>query len=189
MNHSKAGRGKGAGANILRIGGLFFVIFIVLFLSIGRKQLSQSLEQSIFFNDEKALSLSSLEIPRLDTLFNERFGFGYTDSLSQVYFSLINSCAAFTEDSTVFNQMYFVNPDWVPTGNTEYIEYFKSANLTGLNYKAVSISLKANHSNECVYTLVEVVMLNSEYSYMFSYLDSAGNKIDFENIVIRYQDF
>ena len=74
MNHSSAGRGKGAGALVIRVAGVFFIIFFLMFLFVGKQKMSQSLEDSLLFPNEVPVLTDILNV-ELDTLFNDYFGY------------------------------------------------------------------------------------------------------------------
>lgn len=187
MNHSSAGRGKGAGALVIRVAGVFFIIFFLMFLFAGKQKMSQSLEQSILFPDEEPILMDILDV-ELDTLINNYFGHLTGHHGEKVYYALIPSCTAFQSDSTVFNQLYFVNPDWVPLGSAEYYDYFKSSNLTGKDYSLESKKLNGADST-CHIVILEVSNIEGAFNYSMEYLNDSFEVLGLDTLSISYQGF
>lgn len=187
MNHSSAGRGKGAGALVIRVAGVFFIIFFLIFLFAGKQKMSQSLKQSILFPVEEPVLMDILSV-ELDTLINDYFGNVIGQHGGKVYYALIPSCNAFRTDSTIFNQIYFINPDWVPLGSTEYYDYFKSSNLTGKEYSLETKQLNITDST-CHLVLLEIYELEEKFNYSIEYLNDSFEVLQLDTVSFSYQDF
>ena len=187
MNHSTAGRGKGAGALVIRVAGVFFIIFFLVFLFAGKQKMSQSLEQSLLFPLEAPV-LQDVLAKELDTLFNDYFGSLTIGESEQVYCALIPSCEAFQTDSTLFNQLYFINPDWVPVGSEGYHEFFKSSNLTGKAYSNKAIHLDRVDST-CQYMILKVFASETFFNYSIDYLNERLDVIKVDTLNFSYQGY
>ena len=187
MNHSTAGRGKGAGALVIRVAGVFFIIFFLLFLFAGKQKMSQSLEKSILFPVEE-IGLQDVIGVELDTLFHDYFGLLTGEQSDQVYYALIPSCRAFQTDSTLFNQLYFVNPDWVPVGSEGYYEFFKSSNLTGRVYGKRAIQLNPIDST-CQYVILKIFASEELFNYSIDYLNAGLDVIKVDTLRFSYQGY
>ena len=158
-----------------------------MFLFVGKQKMSQSLEDSLLFPNEVPVLTDILNV-ELDTLFNDYFGYLTGQHGKKVYYALIPSCNAFQTDSTVFNQLYFVNPDWVPVGSMEYYDYFKSSNLTGMDYSLEMKQLNGADST-CHFVLLEVSKLDGTFDYSIEYLNESFVVLDLDTFSISYQGF
>lgn len=187
MNHSSAGRGKGAGALVIRVAGVFFIIFFLMFLFAGKQKMSQTLEDSALFPAEVPVLMDILNV-ELDTLFNDYFGYLTSQHGEKVYYALIPSCNAFQTDSTVFNQLYFVNPDWVPVGSVTYYDYFKSSNLTGKDYSLETKQLKGA-DNTCHFVLLQFSNLDGINDYSIEYLNDSFEILGSDTLSFSYLGF
>ena len=182
MNHSR--EGKGAGANVIRIGGTFFIVFILCFIFLGKRKLAQSLEESPLFEESEQLDLNTLQL-QLDTLLNPFLGLKTYDGGNEL-FAVIPSCELFRRDSLKFNAMYFINPDWLPISlSTYYQEYLGHSNLTGFTFYEVSKDLKAKYL-DCNAILIRVIRSKNGLEYAFSYLDINNTVLGEEEHIINF---
>ncbi len=105
-----------------------------------------------------------------------------------VYYALIPSCEAFQADSTIFNQLYFVNPDWFPVDSKGYYEFFKSSNLTGSAYENKAIHLNRVDSN-CQFTILKVFVSEEFFDYSIEYLNESLEVIEVDTLSFSYQGY
>ena len=182
MNHSR--EGKGAGANVIRIGGTFFIVFILSFIFLGKRKLAQSLEESPLFEESEQLDLNTLQL-QLDTLLNPFWGLK-TSSRRNELFAVFPSCELFQGDSLMFNALYFINPDWLPVSlNLYYQDYLGPLNLTGFAFYEVSKDIQGKYL-DCNAVLIRVIRIKNGLEYAFSYLDINNTELGEEEYIINF---
>ena len=183
MNHSRAG--KGAGATVLRVGGFSFIVFIMLFLFLGKRQFSQALEESILFQDYKSIELAQLNLD-LDTLYNPYWGVNIADGKN---YSIVPDCKFVEEGFVSINRMYLINPEWISNSLTEYYQdYLGNSNLTGKEYELTTIrGLMMPDSCTCV--ALNIDAQTNFTAYQFEYLDKDLRILGRDSFLINYLDF
>jgi hypothetical protein len=182
MNHSR--EGKGAGANVIRIGGTFFIVFILSFIFLGKRKLAQSLEESPLFEESAQVDLNTLQL-QLDTLLNPFWGLKTSNKRNEL-FAVFPSCELFQGDSLMFNALYFINPDWLPVSlNMYYQDYLGPSNLTGFAFYEVSKDVQDKH-HDCNAVLIRIIRIENGLEYAFSYLDINNTVLGEEEHIINF---
>ena len=188
MNHSRQGRG--AGSNVIRMFGVVFFLLILLFLGLGRHQLSNRLDDSVLFPEQEEFPLDSAillkHFDQVNVLHNPYFG---SDSLNgNKRFAFIPDCKSLQSDSILFNEMYFIPTSWLEGIQSVFIQdFFRTDNLTGLDYGIHTVMNPFSMTSKtCKAVFLEVSLMDGGLMYTFYLNNEAGELLKMDSLTIRF---